>query len=163
MVFKNGCCKLITKCENTHSSLWSVLVLFVVRYVDHKRQKEVCSQHQWVNEAQWEDETVVSSSARRVHSLILRHGYCVPVKHRLRQLNTGMSAGNTGIALRDACPVQEGGFSSLRKTAKCSQWDSKVYYMCFTNHALNNFSLCILPRNILQILSLHNLIPFTTL
>lgn len=86
----------------------SGVLLFVVRYLNHKRQKEVCSEHQWVNEAQWEDDTVVSSSARRVHSLI--HGYCVPVKYRLRQVNTIISAGNTGIAVRDAYPMQGGLF-----------------------------------------------------
>lgn len=85
--------------------------------------------------------------SRSVHSLILRRGYCVPVKHRLRQLYTEISAGNTGIALREARPVQETGafHHSIRQLSVLSGIE-KVYYVRFTNHAWNNFSLCILPQ-----------------
>lgn len=67
--FENTCSYSLSCFVFRHPKSW---LLFVVGYVDHKRQKEVCSQHQWVNEAQWEEETVVSSSARRVHSLIFK-------------------------------------------------------------------------------------------
>ena len=94
---------------------------FVIQTTGDTKRFVLCK---WrVNEAQWEDETVVSSSAQRVPSLIFRHGYCVSVKHCLRQLNTKISAGSTGIALSDPCPVQEGDFSSLRETVKSSQKD----------------------------------------
>lgn len=38
-----------------------------VIYVHHKRQKDICSKHQWLNEAQWEEDSriiYISQSAR---------------------------------------------------------------------------------------------------
>lgn len=69
-------------------------------------------------------------------------GYWVPVKHRVRQLNTGTSAGNTGIALRDASARVRAGplhhsvrqLNVPRRIQKCTRHTSAFCKPCRESH-----------------------------
>lgn len=113
------------------------------------------SRHQWVNEARWEDEDrrVILGFAECADFILGTRLTCAPVKHRQRQLNTGRICWEYRNSTQRCLPRaggrgEGGGSSSLIKTAKSSQWNSKVYYICFTSHAFDNFTPRVRPRNI---------------
>lgn len=64
--------------------------------------EEACSQHQWLNELQWDVQTVVSSSPRRVHPFSPKMWLLSPLKCYLRQRSTRKSVGNTGMEETEA-------------------------------------------------------------